>query len=146
LVACFGYTNSDAQEEIKSQFPGYITAKFRSKAGDGYDVVFVKNSLIAYQEYEHNVLDGLLVAVHDPNNPSDTEHCALWARFTNGKILGRFIMWGPTNLAERQAGFQIVAEAEFKEPFDFLKYQSIPIDLAWTEVSSNMTNAVQSSP
>jgi hypothetical protein len=135
-VACFTYTNSDAQEEIRSDAVGYIKVRFRTPTGDGYDVSFVKNALITYQEYKHGMLDGLFVALGliAPSNPKYEEHCGAWARFVNGKILGKFIMWGPNNLVGKQVGFQIVAEAEFKEPFDFLKYQSIPIDLAWTEV------------
>jgi len=144
-VACFAYTNSNAHEEIKSQ-PGNITARFRSKAGDGYDVVFAGNSLFAYQEYKHGVLDGLFIVGNDPNNPNDKEHCGMWARFVNGKILGKFIMWGPNSFTSSQSGFKIVAEAEFKESFDFLKYQSIPFDLAWTEVPTNAVDAAQDSP
>ena len=144
LVACFAYTNSGAREEIKSKSPGNITARFRTKAGDGYDVVFAKYSLFAYQEYKHDILDGLFIAVHDPNNANDKEHCGMWTRFINGKILGKFIMWGPNSFTINQSGFKIVAEAEFKEPFDFLKYQSTPFDFAWEEVSS--TNHPRSVP
>ncbi len=144
-VACFSYTNSDAREEINAYAgPKFINAKFRTTTGDGYDVVVVDNILFAYQEYKHGVLDGLFVGVHDPNHPDDVEHCGMWTRFIDGKILGKFIIWGPIDYTKEKGGFQIVAEAEFKEPFDFLKYQSIPIDLAWTEVSTNTANSAQS--
>ena len=145
-VACFTYTNSDAQEEIKSEFPGDISTTFRSKTGDGYDAVFANNSLFAYQEYKHGVLDGLFIIGHDPNNPNDKEHCGMWARFTDGKIRGKLIMWEYNNFTDRQSGFKIMAEAEFKEPFDFLKYQSITLDLAWETVPAAQTNSVPNSP
>lgn len=143
LVACFNYTNCNAREEIYAYSGSKnIIAKFRTSTGDGYDVCLINNTLTVYQEYKNEVLDGLLVGVHDPNHLDDKVHCGMWTRFTKGKVFGKFITWGQDDF-ESQAGFEIGAEAEFKEPFDFLKYQSIPIVLAWIEV---LTNAVNSDP
>jgi hypothetical protein len=132
-VACFSYTNSDAREQIDASGDAkHIIAKFRTPTGDGYDVAIVDNILMSYQEYKNELPDGLFVVVQDPK----LEHCGMWARFTKGKVLGKFIVWQMND----QSGFQIMAEAEFKDPFDFLKYQSIPIDFAWDEVSTNSSN------
>lgn len=105
LVACFAYKNSDAHEEIRSEYPGYITAKYRSGSGDGYDVAFINGSLATYQEYSRGVLDGLLVAM-SPNTTSNEEHCSAWMRFNYGRILGKFIMWG-SNPAGNQNAIEI---------------------------------------
>jgi hypothetical protein len=137
-VACFAYTNSDAQEEIRAYAGnGHLVARFRTQAGDGYDVVFANNALISYQSYNNFLLDGLYVGLElsTPNNPKYDEHCRMWARFSKGKILGEFLSWGPDN--------KIIDEVEFKEPFDFLKYGSTKLDLAWTEVKTNTTNSAQ---
>jgi hypothetical protein len=133
-VACFAYDNCDAKDEIYEQIPKCIIAKFRTRPGDGYDAYVVTNSLIMYQEYKGGVLDGLFVMVHDPYSPNDADqHIGMWARFVKGKIQGKFIAWHMNEHDGGQAGFKIVAEAEFRQPFDFLKYQSIPIDYAWTD-------------
>jgi hypothetical protein len=137
-VACFAYTNSDAQEEIYQTSPGTIVARFRRQAGDGYDVSVINGSIFAYQEYKNRLLDGLYAVLHDPNHPEEKEHCGMWARFAKGKIMGKYLMWGQDN--------KIVVEAEFPKPFDFLKYESTKLDLAWTEVPKNTTNSPQDSP
>lgn len=135
-VACFAYTNSAAQEEIRAYAgPRYIIARFRTQAGDGYDVSVINGSIFAYQEYKNGLLDGLYAVLHDPNHPEETEHCGMWARFVKGKILGKFLTWGQDN--------KIVVEADFPEPFDFLKNGSTKLDLAWTEIT---TNSVQNPP
>jgi hypothetical protein len=135
-VACFAYTNSDSKEEIAFFPDNEIDARFRTKAGDGYDVLLFKNAIIKYQEYKNGLLDGLFAEIHDPNNIDDKEHCASWTRFVNGKIFGKYIMW--------QDG-EIGVMADFKQPFDFLKYQTIKMDLSWSEAPSNSTNSIQSS-
>jgi hypothetical protein len=128
-VACFTYTNSDAQEEIRQRASGYIVAKFRTRTGNGYNVSVINGSVFAYQEYKNGLLNGLYVILYDPSHPEDKEHCGMWARFLRGKILGKFLMWGQDN--------KIVVEAEFLKPFDFLKYGSTKLDLEWTEVPTN---------
>jgi hypothetical protein len=145
-VACFSYTNCAAQEEIRSR-QNSILAKFRTKEGDGYDVMLVSDSIITYQEYKGGVLDGLFVTLHDPNQPNNyDEHLGMWTRFVKGKVLGKFIIWQRGEQNGDTAEYKIGAEAEFKEPFDFLKYQSIPIDFAWTELPTNITNSLQNPP
>jgi antitoxin component YwqK of YwqJK toxin-antitoxin module len=118
--------------------PHQITVRYRTQSGDGYDTDLINGSIFAYQEYKNGILDGLFVVLHDPNNPSDQEHCGMWSRFVNGKILGKFIMWGKDGKIQNMA--------EFKEPFDFLKYQTLKMDLSWTEVPTGKTNSIPSSP
>jgi hypothetical protein len=132
-VACFTYTNSDANEEMAFFDDNEIDARFRTQAGDGYDVYMLDDAIVKYQEYRSGLLDGLFVEIHDPNSPDDKDHCVGWARFVKGKLLGKYIMW--------QDG-QIEAMAEFKQPFDFLKCQTVKTDLSWTELP---TNTAQSS-
>ena len=130
-VACFTHTNSGAKEEIASSFNGEIVARFRTQAGDGYDVLLIDGVINKYQEYKSGILDGLFVEIHDPNNHNDDNHCIYWARFANGKIWGKFLMW--------QDG-QIIVMAEFKKPFDILKFQTIKMDLAWKKPHTSETN------
>jgi hypothetical protein len=134
FVACFTDTNSNGHEEIKSERPGCITAKFRTESGDGYDAVLNNGALVTFQQYRHNLLDGLFVAM-DPNKPLDQDHCGVWMRFANGRAVGKFLMWGNDPSADRNE-VRIVAEAEFKQPFDFIQYQSIPFDLAWERITN----------
>jgi len=135
VVACFFSTNSNANVEIRKNDPSQITVKFRTQTGDGYDANLINGSIFAYQEYKSGILDGLFVILHDPNNPNDKEHCGMWARFVQGKILGKFFMWGKDG--------KIESLAEFKKPFDFLKYQTIKTDLSWTEAPVNTSNSAQ---
>jgi hypothetical protein len=65
-------------------------------------------------------------------------------------VLGKFIVWQMSPTQDQadfkitdSTTFKIAAEADFKEPFDFLKYQSIPIETSWTEVPTNITNSAQ---
>jgi antitoxin component YwqK of YwqJK toxin-antitoxin module len=130
-VACFVYTNSADREEIASLFGDqrYILGKYRTPTGDGYDVIVVHDALLQYQGYKNGVLDGLCVQIYGEGNEN---RCVTWTRFSKGKAIGKFIMWGDDG--------KIVAEVEFKEPFDFLKFQTAKFDLSWTEVQANMTN------
>ena len=143
LVACFAYTNFTAQEEIGTR-NNSIIAKFRTQNGDGYNVTFKNNFLVTYREFKRGKSDGLFVLAHDPIYPYPDEHCGMWAHFSSGRAVGKFIVWQrspPHDLIEireeikvtERTEFRIVAEAEFKEPFNFLKYQSIPIDLSWID-------------
>jgi hypothetical protein len=150
-IARFTYTNSEDQEEIWSYY-GQNIVKFRTEAGDGYDAMFRNNFLITYMEYKDRLPDGLFVFAHDPMYPYADEHCAMWTRFVKGKALGKFIVWQvsptqdqPDSKITDSTTFKIAAEADFKEPFDFLKYQSIPIETTWTEVPASQTNSVPNS-
>jgi hypothetical protein len=55
----------------------------------------------------------------------------LWLRFTNGKALGKVLFWAPREINPLSWG--LAAEAEFKEPYDFLKYQQRQFDLTWMD-------------
>jgi hypothetical protein len=93
-----------------------------------------------YQEYKNGLLDGLFVEIHDPNNLDDDNHCISWARFTKGKICGKYLMWDD-NLDN-----QIVVMAEFKKPFDVLRFETMKMDLAWEKAPAFQTNSTPSSP
>ena len=131
-VACFTHTNSGAKEELASSFNGEIVARFRIQAGDGYDVLLIGGAINKYQEYKNGLLDGLFVEMHDPNNLNDDSHCISWAHFTRGKICGKFLMWQDD---------QIIVMAEFKKPFDILKFQTTKMDLAWEKAPTFQTNS-----
>jgi hypothetical protein len=139
-VACFTHTNSGAKEELASFFNGEIIARFRTQTGDGYDVLLIGGVINKYQEYKNGLLDGLFVEIHDPNNLDDDNHCISWARFTKGKICGKYLMWDD-NLDN-----QIVVMAEFKKPFDVLRFETMKMDLAWEKAPAFQTNSTPSSP
>jgi len=134
-VSCFAYTNIAAKEEMDFHNEGQIVSKFRTQTGDGYDVKLIDGKLFQYQEYKSNLLDGLYVAMK-AMPLSDAEKCGSWARFFRGRILGKFFGWDDDG--------KIVVEAEFKEPFDFVKNQIVKTDLSWAEMPTNTTNSAQS--
>lgn len=123
LVACFKYTNSQATDELRI-FDCRV--RYRTESGAGYDVRMSRGRLVQYQEYAGGVLNGLFV-----DSTFDRAHCNSLARFTDGKMVGRFLNWSKNG--------EIVMDIYFKEPFDFLKYQTIKHDMAWTEVMTNAT-------
>jgi hypothetical protein len=128
-VSCFAYTNSAAWEEIS--FTSYMGAivNFRTESGDGYNVQLINGRVIRYEEYKNGVLDGL-----NESQGFDEDHCTTWSRFVKGKIVGKFIAWNE--------GGDIFAEAEFKEPFDFLKYCVGQGDMSLEKIPTIHTNAV----
>jgi len=132
-VSCFVYTNFEAREEIAFMSSRTTIASFRTQFGDGYDVNLIDGELVQYQQYKNGVLDGLCIG-----GVFDVVHCGHWARFVKGKLLGNFYYW------DREGN--IIMDAEFKEPFDFLKYEMKKFDLAWTEAPTNTTNSAQNSP
>jgi len=126
-VSCFAYTNSAAWEEIAVASIEGTMVNFRTESGDGYNVQLINGRVTRYEEYKNGVLDGLYVSV-------GFDHCGVWARFVKGKIVGKFIAWnhyGP-----------IDAEAEFKEPFDFLKYAVGKADMSWDKMPTTQTNSI----
>jgi hypothetical protein len=132
-VGCFVYTNSGAHEEI-AYYARTLVAMFRTQSGDGYNVQLDRGRLLTYLEYRSGVLDGLSME----GGIFDADHCTEWARFVNGKIVGKFIGWNQ--------GGAIIMQAEFKEPFDFLKYSVGKFDLAWDKVPATQTNSAPSTP
>jgi len=132
-VSCFAYTNSAAQVEIAFMDSRQTIASFRTQSGDGYDVNLIDGRLVQYQEHKNGVLDGLLM-----KSVFDADHCNEWARFVKGKILGKYIMWDGDS--------RILAEAEFKKPFYFVKCAIGKFDLTWEKVVATQTNSILSSP
>lgn len=135
LVSCFVYTNIAAKEEIDFHNDGQIVSRFRTQAGDGYDVKLIDGRLFQYQEYRKSVLEGLYIAIKISPSPGE-DKCGSWARFRGGKILGKFFGWDDDG--------KIVIEAEFKRPFDFVKNQIVKTDLSWTEMATSMISPIRS--
>ncbi|MCX6917380.1 MAG: hypothetical protein NT167_30820, partial [Verrucomicrobia bacterium] len=107
LTARFQYTNSDACEQVT--FAGMKSARFRTADNDGYDVdVDMRNgAILNFRQIKKGVANGLLVSFYG-------DHCATWMRFADGKAVGKWFMWGADN--------SLLIQAEFKEPYDFLKH------------------------
>ena len=123
-----------ANEEILCR-NNSVVAVFRTPTEDGYTVEFVNSGLITFQEYKSGVLDGLFMACLTQITLPQTDiavcgHVLLTERHRVSLLYGEDI-----DTDEGPVEFRIVAEAEFKEPFDFLKYETIPIDVGW-EASS----------
>jgi hypothetical protein len=132
-VAHFQYTNSEAQDEVvfhalpsngklyrvetqaaqDERAFGRISAKFRTKVGDGYDVKIARGSVFDFQQIKQNIRDGLVVGL-------DGDYCGNWMRFINGKAVGKWFVW------DRDGN--LIIEVEFKKPFDFDKYAQ-PVNL-----------------
>jgi len=124
IVACFKEPESKATCEIATLFgkDHYIQIQFRELNGDGYNASFIDGKLMQFQEYKAGQLEGLYLAMKGFAPPKH-ETCATLARFRNGKLVGRFLGWANNG--------DITCDAEFAEPFDFLKFQVIKTDLAW---------------
>ena len=115
-IARFQYTNSEAIDEVR--FGLQLSAKFRTKAGDGYDVNLDKPdihgiSLFDFRQVNQNgVTEGLVAAFYG-------EHCHWWMHYVNGKAVGKWLVWDVWN---KKYMNHLCIEAEFKEPFDYDKY------------------------
>ena len=106
--ALFRYTNSEAQVKVFFDKNGKGKAswiRFRTQAGNGYDASFYKNGIAAFRQFKHKQLNGLWADFED-------DHCSDWMCFTNGKAVGKWLVWNRTG--------SLYMEAEFKEPYDFI--------------------------
>ena len=135
-VARFKYTNSEAQDEVvfhavpsvngklhrmetqaaqDERAFGHISARFRTKAGDGYDVTVNRNKsdLLDFGQIKHNAKDGLFAGFYG-------DHSVSWMRFANGKTVDKWFVWSRDG--------SLLIEVEFKEPYDFDKHVQ-PINL-----------------
>lgn len=104
----FHQTNSEAQVEVFfDKHNGRVAGvSFRTKSGDGYDVSFYDRGVIeSFRQFKHGQLDGLWADF-------DGDHCSAWMRFSNGKAIGKWLVWNRTG--------SLYMEAEFKQPFDFI--------------------------
>jgi hypothetical protein len=133
VLAHFAYTNSAAREEIAFFGSREKVVKYQSKPGCGYYAQLVDNSLCAYQEFRDGKLNGLFTAFYQNN-------CDMWLRFTNGNALGKFLIWGRRGPGEPPPS-GLAVEAEFRQPYDFLKYQQMRFDLTWMDSPTIITNA-----
>jgi hypothetical protein len=108
--AHFRYTNSEACDDI--MFGTKISAKFRTKTDDGYDVdIFnsdkLENSTLFLRQIKHGMGDGLAVGLNG-------NHCNSWAHAIDGKAIGKWFMWNETG--------NLIIEAEFTKPYDVEKH------------------------
>jgi hypothetical protein len=126
-VACFIYTNSPTRDEV-ANYGGTIIIISRDLSGDGYNIQISHGKLLQFQEYKNGELDGFCVALAPDDN-----RCSRLAHFVNGKIIGKFITWNRDG--------EINMEAEFKEPFDFLKCTLGKFDLTWEKITRDSTDS-----
>jgi hypothetical protein len=133
VLAHFAYTNSAAREDVAFFRNREKTVKYQSEPGCGYYAQFYDNSLFDYDEFKGGKLDGLFTEFHG-------DYCSVWLRFTKGKALGKFLFWAPLGISE-PLSWGLGVEAEFKEPYDFLKYQHMQFDLTWMDSPTIITNA-----
>ena len=122
-VAHFQYTDSDAQEEIR--FGGGISARFRNKSNDGYNMSIVwvgSGSLLTFSEVKHDSAKGLIARFGDLHSQGTTwdyrnadfndRRLEEYMQTTNGMLLGKWLMWNPSSGG-------LILEAESKEPYDW---------------------------
>jgi hypothetical protein len=108
-IGRFQQTNSETQTKVffdKHSNGRAALASFRTKSGDGYDLSFSNDGLIqGFRQFKHGKLDGLWADF-------ESNHCAGWMHFTDGKAVGKWLVWNRTG--------SLFMEAEFKEPYDFI--------------------------
>jgi len=108
-VACFLRTNSNDLEEVSSPYDidSYFLAKYRTPQRDGYNILFNKGKLLAYQEFKAGILDGVWCQMYDDGKISR------WVRFERGKVIGQYLSWDTWG--------EIRGRTVFKEPYDLIK-------------------------
>lgn len=125
-MASYQYTNLEAQEEIA--FGKGISAKFRNKANNGYNVNFVRtgnSTRLRFTEIKADLASGTF-AEFDDAHPQGTNwdfklanfsngHLIEYRQYTNGFVFGRFLMWNLRN-------GKLTIDAEFKDPYDWKKH------------------------
>jgi hypothetical protein len=116
IVAHFSYTNSVAQEEIVFFGKRERNVKYQSTPGNGYYAELLDGGLVSSQELRDGTLNGLCVTFND-------DRAVMLLHYTNGKALGKFYVWTPIAGLPQSDGLAV--EAEFKEPYDFQKFQLI---------------------
>jgi len=133
ILLHFASTNSGAQQYIASCDSRQKYVKYEREPGSGYYALLDEDNVFAYQEFKGAKLNGLFTTFYQ-------DHCSMWLCFTNGKALGRFLIWGRRGI-EEPISFGLAVEAQFKEPYDFLKYQQMRFDLTWLDSPRVITNA-----
>lgn len=107
-IGRFQHTNSEAQVKVfftEMNNGNGIGASFRNKAGDGYEVLFNNDVIAGFRQFKHGQLDGLWADF-------DGGRCSSWMRFSEGKAVGKWLVWNRTG--------SLYMEAEFKAPYDFI--------------------------
>lgn len=101
-VARYQYTNTQAYEEIT--FGGTLSAKFRTKSDDGYNVYFNRiggGTTLRYMEVRRGLVDGLFAEFLDMREQgaiwdykfADFTNCSVteYRQYTNGLVVGNFL-------------------------------------------------------
>lgn len=122
-VACFQYTNLEAQEEIR--FSGGLSARFTTKSNNEYTASIARTgsgSLLTVTERKHGSGSGLLVRFDDLHAQGETwdykladfskGHLIEYMQTTNGMMLGKWFMWNASN-------GRLILQAECKTPYDW---------------------------
>jgi hypothetical protein len=131
-VAYFQHTNSNSREELT--FGAGLLVKFRTNTNDGYNIYIGRSgngSIFQFMYVEGDMNNGVF-ATFDDNHPQGINwdfrlpdfaysHLYEYRRYTNGMVIGKFLMWNPRN-------GNLIIEAEFKDPYEWDKHR-IPIDL-----------------
>lgn len=125
-VLRYQYTNSEAYDEVT--IGKSLSAKFRAKSKDGYNVGFVQTgdgTLFDFVEVKHDLTSGLLARFQDTHAQGLTwdyrladfgnSHLGEYRQFTNGMLFGKYLLWNVLN-------GNLLIEAEFKEPYDWRKH------------------------
>lgn len=127
-IAKFQYTNFPATEELMLG-EGGLLAKYRSKSNGCYNVSFTRTgrgTMLRFTEMKDEMINGLLASFDDgfpqgthwdfrranPNGYRLTEY----RQYTNGLVLGRFLMWNSSG--------NLTLEADFKEPYEFERHRT----------------------
>jgi hypothetical protein len=126
-VADFRYTNSTAHEEIR--FGKGFSARFRNASNDGYNVFFTRTgsgTLFSFGEVKNNLVNGLFARFEDNHAQGmtwdfrlanfDGNYLEEYRHYTNGLVLGDFLLWDKSG--------NMLLEANFKTPYEFEKHRT----------------------
>lgn len=113
IIGHFIYPGGEAVDDILFLSNGDKYVKHQSTPGNGYYAEIGQGILCSYEGLARGKMDGLVVTFYN-------DRVAMWMHFKGGKAVGKFLLWGPTGPDLDSDGLAV--EAQFKEPYDFLKY------------------------
>ena len=110
-----------------------IIGQVPDKANDGYNVYIVRiggGALLRFLKVKQDKVNGFMAEFNDAHEQGTTwdykratfsdSHLTEYMQITKGLTLGKFFMWNPKN-------GNLCIEAEFKEPYDFVKHQTVHV-------------------
>lgn len=132
VLAQYKHPNSPATEKVLLLEDGEKYIKFESTPGDGFYAEVLDGLLCSYEQLRGGVLNGVAATFYE-------SRVAMWQRFSNGMAVGRFYMWAPI-MDGRGEGDGVAIEAQFKQPYDFMKYTIGGNSLAAMDHPKSVTN------